>query len=193
MMIALTGFMGSGKTTVGKVLADFLGCPFMDLDDLVVKKAGKSIPDIFAQDGEPAFRQLEAQVLRKTVEKYAESTAVLALGGGAVLAPASAALLHEKTVCIYLRATLDTLLARLEGETAGRPLLQEIPDQVGDDGGSVVMPGPGSSVMPGPDRASVADRLASREPLYEKTAHVIVDTDGLVPDEVADEIIISAL
>ena len=165
MMIALTGFMGSGKTTVGKVLADFLGCPFMDLDDLVVKKAGKSIPDIFAQDGEPAFRQLEAQVLRKTVEKYAESTAVLALGGGAVLAPASAALLHEKTVCIYLRATLDTLLARLAGETAGRPLAD----------------------------ASLADRLASREPIYEETAHVIIDTDGLSPDEVADEIIISAL
>ena len=165
MMITLTGFMGSGKTTVGKVLADFLGCPFMDLDDLVVKKAGKSIPDIFAQDGEPAFRQLEAQVLRKTVEKYAESTAVLALGGGAILAPASAALLHEKTVCIYLRATLDTLLARLAGETAGRPLAD----------------------------ASLADRLASREPIYEETAHVIIDTDGLSPDEVADEIIISAL
>ena len=165
MMITLTGFMGSGKTTVGKVLADFLGCPFMDLDDLVVKKAGKSIPDIFAQDGEPAFRELEAQVLRKTVAKYAESTAVLALGGGAVLAPASAALLHEKTVCIYLRATLDTLLARLEGETAGRPLAD----------------------------ASLADRLAAREPIYEKTAHVVIDTDGLSPDEVADEIIISAL
>ena len=165
MMITLTGFMGSGKTTVGKVLADFLGCPFMDLDDLVVKKAGKSIPDIFAQDGEPAFRQLEAQVLRKTVEKYAESTAVLALGGGAVLAPSSAALLHEKTVCIYLRASLETLLARLEGETAGRPLAD----------------------------ASLADRLAAREPIYEKTAHVVIDTDGLSPDEVADEIIISAL
>ncbi|MBR5107611.1 MAG: shikimate kinase [Bacteroidales bacterium] len=165
MMITLTGFMGSGKTTVGKVLADFLGCPFMDLDDLVVKKAGKSIPDLFAQDGEPAFRELEAQVLRKTVEKYAESTAVLALGGGAVLAPASAALLQEKTVCIYLRATLDTLLARLEGETAGRPLADD----------------------------ALASRLASREPIYEKTAHVVIDTDGLSPDEVADEIIISAL
>ena len=165
MMIALTGFMGSGKTTVGKVLADFLGCPFMDLDDLVVKKAGKSIPDIFAQDGEPAFRQLEAQVLRKTVEKYAESTAVLALGGGAILAPASAALLHEKTVCIYLRASLDTLLQRLSGETAGRPLADE----------------------------AMASRLAEREPIYEETAHVTIDTDGLSPDEVADEIIISAL
>ena len=184
-MVTLTGFMGSGKSTVGKVLADFLGCPFYDLDELIVKKAGKSIPDIFAQDGEAAFRQLEARILRQQVEKYAESTVVLALGGGAVLAPASAALLHEKTVCVYLRASLETLLQRLEGETAGRPLLQEIPDQVGDDGGSVV--------MPGPDRASVADRLASREPIYEKTAHVIVDTDGLSPDEVADEIIISAL
>ena len=165
MMITLTGFMGSGKTTVGKVLADFLGCPFMDLDDLVVKKAGKSIPDIFAQDGEPAFRQLEARLLRQTVEKYAENTAVLALGGGAVTTPASAALLHEKTVCIYLRATLDTLLQRLAGETASRPLADD----------------------------AMAARLAEREPLYEETAHVIVDTDGLAPDEVADEIIISAL
>jgi shikimate kinase len=165
MMITLTGFMGSGKTTVGKVLADFLGCPFMDLDELVVKKAGKSIPEIFAQDGEPAFRELEARLLRQTVEKYAESTAVLALGGGAILAPASAALLRDKTVCIYLRATLDTLLSRLAGETAGRPLAD----------------------------SALAARLASREPLYEETAHVIIDTDGLSPDEVADEIIISAL
>ena len=164
-MITLTGFMGSGKTTVGKVLADFLGCPFMDLDDLIVKKAGKSIPEIFAQDGEPAFRQLEARLLRQTVEKYTENTVVLALGGGAVTAPASAALLREKTVCIYLRATLDTLLARLAGETAGRPLADD----------------------------ALAERLAAREPLYEETAHVTIDTDGLSPDEVADEIIISAL
>ena len=165
MLITLTGFMGSGKTTVGRILADALGCPFLDLDDLIVKKAGKSIPDIFAQDGEPAFRQLEARLLRQTVEKYGESTAVLSLGGGAILAPASAMLVHEKTVCIYLRATLDTLLSRLEGETAGRPLAD----------------------------ASLAERLAAREPLYEKTAHVTIDTDGLSPEEVSDEIIISAL
>ena len=165
MMITLTGFMGSGKTTVGKVLADFLGCPFFDLDEVVVKKAGKSIPEIFAQDGEAAFRQLEARLLRQMVEKYTENTVVLALGGGAVMNPASAALLNEKTVCIYLRATLETLLERLSGETAGRPLA--------DDG--------------------LAERLAAREPVYEETAHVVIDTDGLSPDEVADEIIISAL
>ncbi len=165
MLITLTGFMGSGKTTVGRILADALGCPFLDLDDLIVKKAGQSIPDIFAQDGEPAFRQLEARLLRQTVEKYGESTAVLSLGGGAILAPASATLLHEKTVCIYLRATLDTLLSRLAGESAGRPLAD----------------------------ASLAERLAAREPLYEKTAHVVIDTDGLTPEEVSDEIIISCL
>ena len=165
MLITLTGFMGSGKTTVGRILADALGCPFLDLDDSIVKKAGKSIPDIFAQDGEPAFRQLEARLLRQTVEKYGESTAVLSLGGGAILAPASATLVHENTVCIYLRATLDSLLERLAGETAGRPLAD----------------------------ASLSERLAAREPLYEKTAHVVIDTDGLTPEEVSDEIIISCL
>lgn len=165
MMITLTGFMGSGKSTVGACVADALDCLFLDLDDLIVKKAGKSIPDIFAEDGEAAFRALEARLLRQTVEKYAESTMVLALGGGAVTTPASASLLHEKTVCIYLRASLDTLLQRLEGETAGRPLAD----------------------------SALAVRLAERAPLYEKTAHVVIDTDGLTPDEVADEIIISSL
>ena len=165
MMITLCGFMGSGKTTVGRLLSDALGCPFLDLDDLIVKKAGKSIPEIFAEDGEPAFRQMEARLLRQTVEKYGENTVILSLGGGAVTTPASAALLHEKTVCIYLRATLETLLRRLAGETAGRPLADN----------------------------SVASRLAEREPVYEKTAHVTVDTDGLTPEEVTDEIIISCL
>lgn len=165
MMITLCGFMGSGKTTVGRLLSDALGCSFLDLDDLIVKKAGKSIPEIFAEDGEPAFRQMEARLLRQTVEKYSENTVVLSLGGGAVTTPASAALLHEKTVCIYLRATLETLLRRLAGETAGRPLADN----------------------------SVASRLAEREPVYEKTAHVTVDTDGLTPEEVTDEIIISCL
>lgn len=165
MLVCLCGFMGSGKTTVGRIVADALGCPFLDLDDLIVKKAGKSIPDIFAGSGEAAFRRMEADILRRTVDKYAENTAVLALGGGAVTTPASVALLHEKTVCIYLKASLDTLLQRLDGETAGRPLA---------DG-------------------HLAERLAGREPVYEETAHVIVDTDGLSPEEVADEIIISCL
>ena len=165
MLISLCGFLGSGKTTVGRILADALGCPFLDLDELIVNKAGKSIPDIFAEDGEAAFRQLEARLLKQTVEKYGEGTAVLSLGGGAVLTPTSAALLQEKTVCIYLRATLDTLTDRLAGESGGRPLAD----------------------------SALAERLAAREPLYEKTAQVTIDTDGLSPEEVSDEIIISCL
>ena len=165
MIISLCGFMGSGKTTVGKVLADILDCPFWDLDDIVEKKAGKTIAEIFATEGEPAFRQWETRLLRQTLEKYGENTVILALGGGTVLNPASASLLQEKTTCIYLRASLETLLQRLEGERDGRPLADE----------------------------NLARRLTGRLPLYEATAHVTVDTDGLTPEEIADEIVISCL
>ena len=171
MLITLTGFMGSGKTTVGEVLADFLGCPFYDLDALVVKKAGRSIPEIFADGGETAFRTLEAKVLRQAVEKYAESTAILSLGGGTLGTPASARLVAEKTTCIYLRASVDTLAARLAPEAAGRPLLRGAPDL----------------------RDRIAALLAGREDVYASTAHVTVDTDGLSPEQIADEIVISCL
>ena len=171
MLITLTGFMGSGKTTVGIVLADFLGCPFYDLDALIVKKTGRSIPEIFADGGEAAFRTLEAKVLRQAVEKYAESTAILSLGGGTLGTPASARLVAEKTTCIYLRASVDTLAARLAPEAAGRPLLRGAPDL----------------------RERIAALLAGREDVYASTAHVTVDTDGLSPEQIADEIVISCL
>ena len=171
MLITLTGFMGSGKTTVGEVLADFLGCPFFDLDALIVKKAGRSIPEIFADGGEAAFRTLEAKVLRQAVEKYAESTAILSLGGGTLGTPASARLVAEKTTGIYLRASVDTLAARLAPEAAGRPLLRGAPDL----------------------RDRIAALLAGREDVYASTAHVTVDTDGLSPEQIADEIVISCL
>lgn len=165
MLVALTGFMGSGKTTVGRVLADALGCPFGDLDDIIVRKAGRSIPEIFEADGEAGFRRLEKKALEQTLSKYAESTAVLALGGGTVTVPGAIELLQSKTLCIYIRAKKETLLARLEGQTAGRPLADE----------------------------NVVTRLSQREPLYESAAHITIDTDGLTPDQIADEIIIDCL
>jgi shikimate kinase len=165
MLITLTGFMGSGKTSVGRVVADALGCPFLDLDEIIAQKAGRSIPAIFKADGEAGFRKLEQQALEKTVAKYAESTAVLALGGGTVTVPGAVQLLQQKTLCIYLKATPDTLKANLEGATEGRPLAGEGWEQ----------------------------RLAEREPLYEASAHIILDTDGLTPEGIADEIIISCL
>ena len=157
--------MGSGKTTVGRIVADALLCPFLDLDELIVKKAGKSIPEIFEAEGEEGFRRLEKQALQKTVAKYAESTVVLALGGGTVTIPGAVELLQQKTLCIYLQAPLETLEARLEGQKAGRPLAGE----------------------------GLAERLSAREPLYQKAAHVVLDTDGLTAQEVADEIIIDCL
>lgn len=165
MLIALEGFMGSGKTTVGRILSDALGCPFIDLDEVIVRKDGRSILEIFEADGEAGFRRLEKKALEGTVSKYGESTAVLALGGGTVTVPGAVKLLQEKTLCIYLKATFDTLQARLDGQESGRPL-------AGD---------------------GMAERLEQREPLYEAAAHITIETDGLSPDQIADEIIIDCL
>ena len=163
MIIALTGYMGAGKTTVGSIVADALGCTFIDLDDIIVKKAGKSIPEIFAQDGESGFRALEADCLAKTIKKYSSSTVVLALGGGTVTYPGAPELLQKNTLCIWLRASLETLASRA-GNTE-RPLADE----------------------------HFAERYQAREPLYQAAAHIILDTDGVSSEEIADEIIIDCL
>ena len=165
MLITLTGFMGSGKTSVGRIVADALGCPFMDLDELVEKQAHKSVAELFATEGEAAFRTLEAAVLKKTVNKYAESTLVLALGGGTLGNPESARLVHDKTLCIYLQASVDTLRSHLADTADTRPLL----------------------------KGDWPTLLESRLPVYESTAAVVLDTDGLSPEEIADEIIIDCL
>ena len=161
--------MGSGKTTVGSLVADALGCPFLDLDTLIEKKAGRSIPAIFEADGEEGFRRLEKKMLEETVRKYGENTAVLSLGGGTVTLPGAATLLQEKTLCIYLKASWESLQARLEGQTEGRPLAS------------------------GASASELQERLAAREPLYSAAAHIVLETDGCTPEEVADEIIISCL
>ena len=165
MLIALTGYMGSGKSTVGALVADALGCPFIDLDEVIVKKAGLSIPEIFAADGERGFRRLEKQALEKTVAKYAENTAVLSLGGGTVTIPGAVQLLQGSTLCIYLEASPETLQRRLQGQTDGRPLADD----------------------------HFAERLSQREPLYRAAAHITIETEGLSPEEITDEIIISCL
>ena len=170
MILSLTGFMGSGKTTVGRIVADALGCPYFDLDDIIVKKAGKTIPSIFADDGESAFRSLEASCLQSFIKKYAESTVVLSLGGGTLGNPASASLVHDKTLCIYLRASEDTLRERLKGTEASRPLLKGTSPVMTDDGLSML--------------------LSSRIHTYESVSAITLDTDGLTPDQIADEIII---
>ena len=172
--------MGCGKSSVGRRLSELLCCSFMDLDDVIVERAGKSISEIFEADGEAAFRKMEQDVLRNIVasaERHSvpeapsqpieNSTIVLALGGGAVMQKECERMVHEGTVCIYLKASVDTLLSHLEDQADGRPLLNSQ-----------------SSL-----RERILDLVAKRSATYERTAHHIIDTDGKTVEDIATEII----
>ncbi len=119
-VIALIGFMGSGKSTAGRRLADRLGARFIDADDAVEASSGRSIRAIFDQDGEAAFRDLE----RTTIDRLltGSQAAVLALGGGAAMDPRTRARLAERAVVVHLRISLEAALHRV-GNDAGRPVL----------------------------------------------------------------------
>ncbi len=119
MNIVLTGFMGTGKTAVGRQLADRLRVPFVDLDVEISKKAGKSIPDLFAQEGEAAFRKLESAAITEIAQK---DRMVIATGGGALLDEVNRKALEKNAVLVCLRARTDTLLGRIK-EDRTRPLL----------------------------------------------------------------------
>lgn len=118
-MIVLVGFMGAGKTTVGSLLAKELGLPFDDVDLVISERAGRSIPEIFAADGEPAFRDLEHRV---TAELLAGPSAVLALGGGAAEHPGTRGCLRGSRV-VYLEVGYDEAMLRVSHDT-GRPMLR---------------------------------------------------------------------
>jgi shikimate kinase len=117
-MIVVVGFMGAGKTTVGQLLAAKLGVPFTDSDHVIEDRAGKPIRQIFADDGEPAFRRLEHEVIASLL---AGGDGVLALGGGAVADPGTRALLDGLPV-VYLRISYADAIWRVGGDR-GRPML----------------------------------------------------------------------
>lgn len=117
-MIVLIGFMGAGKTTVGRLLAAKLGLPFTDSDQVIEARAGRPIPEIFAADGEPAFRRLEHDVI---ADLLAGQDTVLALGGGAAGHHGTRALLAAVPV-VYLRTSYTAAMSRVGGD-AGRPML----------------------------------------------------------------------
>ncbi|MBW8815758.1 MAG: shikimate kinase [Caulobacterales bacterium] len=117
--IALVGLMGVGKSSVGRRLASALGLPFRDADAEVEAAAGRTIPDIFAQLGEPAFRDGERRVIQRLLEGPAH---VLATGGGAFMNPETRALIKAKAVSVWLKADLEVLARRI-GRKDSRPLL----------------------------------------------------------------------
>ena len=117
MTIFLCGFMGCGKTTVGKLAAKKFGVSFYDSDDLIVESQGMTIPEIFAQKGEPYFRQVEADIIRSLCGKKA----VVACGGGAMLNPDSAAAAAESGEVIFLEVDFETCYERISGDS-NRPI-----------------------------------------------------------------------
>ena len=165
MNIAVYGFMGVGKTTVGKLLADRLGYGFVDMDDEIEKKEALTISDIFRVHGEPRFRQLETELV---VELSHRDGLVIACGGGVVADPVNADLLKSSSRMIYLTATVDEIIRRTRVDNS-RPLLD------------VESP------------VEKATRLYEmRKPVYMKYAEVIVDTTGKTPNE-AVEIVLEEL
>ena len=165
MIVTLMGFMGCGKSSVGRELARLLCCPFMDLDEVIEGAEGRSIPEIFASDGEAAFRRMEAEHLQILLDSH-NISAVVALGGGTVMRKECAEMVREKTMCIYLRATVETLVRNLDGESENRPMLSNEE----------------------PLNVRVAHLLALRSGTYEQTAQMVIDTDGKSIAEIAMEI-----
>lgn len=166
MHIALVGYRGTGKTTVARLVAERLRWEAIDSDDEIERQARKSIAEIFADEGETEFRELEVQVVSRLCLR---ERAVLSVGGGAVLrAENRTALRHEGRV-VWLQATAETLLARLEQDQSTS---QRRPNLTARGG-----------------LAEIVELLAVREPLYRETAHLAVDTEGKEPADVAEEII----
>ena len=162
--IVLTGFMGSGKSTVGPLVAQRLGWSFVDVDDVIVAETGMAITEFFARHGETAFREREHAAIARLATGDA---LVLALGGGAIEHAATRDILltGPGTLLIHLEVELTTTLARCQGSEDTRPVLA--------------------------DQANLARRYERRLPLY-RTAHVSISADALTPEQVVDAVLQAA-
>jgi shikimate kinase len=162
--VYLTGLSGSGKSTVGPLLAQRLGWAFLDTDDLIEQSTGMAVTDIFNALGEAAFRERETEMIRHLATMFREL--VVSLGGGAVLSGTNRSLLYESGTVVYLKATPDRLAERLGEGAASRPLLKTDPDL----------------------RRRLRTLLDERAPLYEK-AHLTIETDELDAEAIAGRIL----
>ena len=211
---ALIGFMGCGKSSIGRTAAKMLGVAFIDLDEEIVRRCGKSIPEIFSAIGEAGFRAIERDTLEELLtagglplegrntrgsiaggpsasadggvseansrkgKAHLPSGILLSLGGGTLTDPGSRELVRKHCRCIYLRASLETLAANLrwEGEAASRPMLAGADPKA-----------PAES--PDSLESRIASMMATRGPIYEKAADIILDIDGLDYSDVARQIL----
>jgi shikimate kinase len=162
--IVLTGFMGSGKTTVGPLIARRLGWKFLDVDDAIAAEAGATIAELFSRQGEAAFRERERAAIAALASN---DSLVLALGGGAIEHAATRALLLTTpgTLLVHLEVELATTLKRCRGTEHLRPILA--------------------------DQANLESRYQRRLPLY-RMAHVSIAVDALTPEQAVDAILRAA-
>jgi shikimate kinase len=160
--LVLVGMMGAGKTTVGRLCADRLGWEYFDSDAQVVEETGRSVPELFAEEGEEVFRAHESRVLLEALSE--DEPVVVSAAGGVVLSEANRELLRDSATVVWLRADVGTLTRRV-GEGEGRPLLDADP------------------------ATSLAALDEVRRPLYATIAHAVVDVDELTPAEVADRVL----
>jgi shikimate kinase len=161
MNIVLIGMRGCGKTTIGKLLAERLGKQFIEMDELIVQQAGLSIPDIVDRYGWQKFRDMEGEVTREVSRL---DNVVNATGGGVVTREENVRELRRRGKLVWLKASTDTLLKRI-GNDQYRPSLT------------------GRS-----QREDMEVVLAERRPIYERVADFIIDTEGKLPEEVAEAI-----
>lgn len=162
--IILTGYMGSGKTTVGKEIAELTGYTFVDTDEMIVQQQRRSINEIFAADGEQMFRTMETELLRRLIADKS-ARLVVSTGGGMPVKAENRQLLSKLGKVVYLKASPQTIYDRIKGDT-GRPLLQcENPMK------------------------RIAEMIAVREPLYEEGALFVVDVNKLSPSETAGAVL----
>ena len=161
--IVLIGYMGTGKTAVGRRLAEKLGMKFIEVDSLIEKQAGRKITDIFHTAGGTAFREMEIEAIKKIA---AEKRSVIACGGGVVLNRINIDRLQENGVVVYLTASTHIIMKRVSVEAGKRPLL-EIENQL----------------------KTITDMLKFRKPFYERSADITINTSRLSVEAVAENII----
>ena len=165
-LFILIGYRGTGKTTVAQKLTGRLGIPAFDSDSEVERQAGKSIAEIFAQEGESTFRDREESVIAEILSRPAPF--VLATGGGAILRASTRERLHRTGQVVWLTATPETILQRITNDAASetmRPNLTSLPM-----------------------RDEIVAVLEQRMPLYAETAHETIETDSRTADEIVEEI-----
>lgn len=163
--IILTGYMGAGKSTVGKRLAETLGMDFIDTDEYIVEKEGRTIPEIFAESGEAGFRDIETEAVRALRENCYNT--VISTGGGAVLRDENAELLKETGSVFYLYASPEETFNRVKGDT-GRPLLDSESEEK--------------------LKEKIVNMLEIRYHAYMRTADHRIDTDGRTVKDIVDEV-----